>query len=255
MAILYAYFDESGKKGDHPVVTFTGVCLSQSRLQAFDDAWNELLRRYGIKSLHMARASRLKEAHGPLMLRHQSVDERIDALIPFSDCINAHFEIGLLQALDIKGFNSLTAEAKKGLGSPDDPYYLAFTRGLLEITEYVQDSDKISLVCDDDIQTAWDCYRHYRGIRRVHTGIDSKVVAISFADDECFPALQAADMVAFLSRLEAKRRFYDDYNMYLRLFNHTFKQRGVNYIEWRMMFADEEKLRDLGKAMGSIQKK
>jgi len=189
MAILYAYFDESGKKDDHPVVTFTGVCLTQSRLQGFDEAWNELLRRCGLKSLHMAKASRLKEANGPTMPRHQPIEERIDALIPFADCINEHFEVGLLQALDVKGFNKLTDEAKKGLGSPDDPHYLAFARGLLEIVGYVQGDDKISLICDDDIQTAWDCYRHYRAIRRADSDVNSKVASLSFADDEYFPAL------------------------------------------------------------------
>jgi len=80
MAILHAYFDESGKKDDHPVVTFTGVCLSQSRLQGFDDAWNELLRRYGLNSLHMAKASRLKEANGSKMPRHQSIEEELTHL-------------------------------------------------------------------------------------------------------------------------------------------------------------------------------
>lgn len=255
MTIFHAYFDESGKKDDHPVVTFTGVCLSQSRLQGFNDAWNELLDQYKLKSLHMAKASRLKETSGPRMPRHQPIEERIDALIPFADCINEHFEIGLLQALDVKGFKTLTVEAKRGLGSPDDPYYLAFARGLLEIVRYVQGNDKISLFCDDDTQTAWDCYRHYRAIRRVETDVNSKLASLCFADDECFPALQAADMVAFLSRLEAKRRFYNDYNMYLRLFNYTIRQRGADHIEWRMMFADEEKLVDLGKSMGKLKKK
>jgi hypothetical protein len=155
----------------------------------------------------------------------------------------------------VKGFKTLTVEAKRGLGSPDDPYYLAFARGLLEIVRYVQGNDKISLFCDDDIQTAWDCYRHYRAIRRVEPDVNSKLASLCFADDDCFPALQAADMVAFLSRLEAKRRFYNDYNMYVRLFNHTIRQRGADHIEWRMMFADEEKLVDLGKSMGRLKKK
>src|SRR5579859_5404185 len=144
MAILHAYFDESGKKGDHPVVTFTGVCISQSRLSVFDDAWTALLRQYGIASLHMAKASRLKENNGPKMPRHQKIEERIEVLTPFADCINQHLEIGLIQAIDIEGFNGLTKEAKAGIGSPDDPYYLAFARGLLEIIDYVQEDDKIN---------------------------------------------------------------------------------------------------------------
>jgi uncharacterized protein DUF3800 len=195
MAILYAYFDESGKKGDHPVVTFTGVCVSQVRLEKFDDAWNALLRQYGIKSLHLAKAARLKEACGPRMPRHQTFKERIDALIPFADCINEHLEIGLVQAIDVKGFRSLQAEAESGMGSPDDPYYLAFTRGLLEIVKYVHGDDRISLVCDDDSETAWSCYAHYRAIRKNHEETRIKTVSLSFANDEAFPALQAADMV------------------------------------------------------------
>lgn len=122
MAILHAYFDESGKQNDHPAVTFTGVCVSDSRLSAFDDAWNTLLRQYGIKALHMAKASRLKEMNGPKMPRHQPIHERIEALKPFSDCINTHLEVGVSQAIDVKGFGQLTVQAKKGLGTPDDPY-------------------------------------------------------------------------------------------------------------------------------------
>src|ERR1700730_4447240 len=121
LAILHAYFDESGKQNDHPAVTFTGVCVSDSRLSAFDDAWNTLLRQYGIKALHMAKASRLKEMNGPKMPRHQPIEERIEALKPFSDCINTHLEVGVSQAIDVKGFGQLTVQAKKGVGATDDP--------------------------------------------------------------------------------------------------------------------------------------
>ena len=133
MAILYGYFDESGKQSDHPVVTFAGVICRQTKLQAFDDAWNSLLRQYGIRSLHMARASRLSEKHGDKMPRGQTADQRIDALIPFADCINRHLEVGLIQAIDVGGFNSMSKTARVRLGSADDPYYVAFARATLEL--------------------------------------------------------------------------------------------------------------------------
>jgi hypothetical protein len=44
MAILYGYFDESGKHQDHPVVTFSGVCAMESKIPAFNDAWGMLRR-------------------------------------------------------------------------------------------------------------------------------------------------------------------------------------------------------------------
>jgi hypothetical protein len=253
MGILCAYFDESGKMGDHPVVTFTGVCASQSRLKNFEEAWNILLRQYGVKALHMAKASRLKENNGPKMPRHQSPSERTDALIPFADCINEHLEFGLVEALDVQGFKSLTAAAKVGVGSPTDPYYLAFARGLLEIVDYVHDNDKISLICDDDEQTAWDCYSHYRAIRRVNESVKEKIVSLGFANDEYFPALQAADMVAFLSRLEAKKQFYRDEYLFRRLFRRLVAEQPVNRMQWFKMFADEKNLKDLGTSLGKLK--
>lgn len=253
MAILYAYFDESGKMGDHPVVTFTGVCVTQSKLKNFDDAWNTLLRQYGLKSLHMAKASRLKEINGPKMPRHQPLDDRIEALTPFADCINEHLEFGLIQALDVKGFKSLTVAAKVGVGSPDDPHYLAFARGILEIANYVHGDDKISLICDDDENTAWGCYAHYRAIRKADQGVKEKIVSLSFSNDEYFPSLQAADMVAFLSRLEAKRQFYGDKYLFRPLFQNLVTQQPPGHMRWFKMFADEIALRDLGTSLGTLK--
>ena len=249
MAILYAYFDESGKQSDHPVVSFSGVCVPQSKLQRFDDEWNALLRQYELRSLHMARASRLSERHGPKMPRGQSARERMEALTPFADCINNHLDVGLIQAWDVRGFNSLSKAAKAALGDPNDPYYLAFARGLLELADYVHDDDRISLICDDDRQTALDCYRHYRGVRSAEPRVQKKAVSLCFADDEYFPALQAADMVAFLSRLEAKSQFYGDRYDFRRLFDHLTTEKGVSHMKWFMMFADEKKIKGLSEDM------
>jgi hypothetical protein len=247
MAMFHAYFDESGKKSDHPVVTFSGVCVMQSKLDAFDAAWNTLLHQYGLRSLHMARASRLSEKHGDKMPRHQSADQRMDTLLPFADCINEHLEMGLIQAWDVAGFNALSAEAKRGIGSPDDPYYIAFSRGLTELDDYTQPDDRISLICDDDVMTALDCHRHYRGMGNAYPKLRQKMVALTFANDEYFPALQAADMVAFLSRLEAKAQFYGDRYSFRRLFDYLRRERGPGKMIWKYLFANESMIRQLGR--------
>src|SRR6266567_3312717 len=190
MAVIYAYFDESGKKGDHPVVTFSGLCATESKLQQFDSAWRVLLRQYELPFFHMVRVWRASVSLSK-KLPAQTVDERIEALKPFADCINEHLELGLIQALDVKGFNAMSKNARAKLGNTTDPYYVAFARALLELADYAQEGDLINLVCDDDAETAWDCYRHYRGIRRAHEKVRRKTIALSFADDKHFPALQA----------------------------------------------------------------
>ena len=253
MAIVHAYFDESGKMGDHPVVTFTGVCVSQLKHKRFDESWNALLDKCGLKSLHMAEASRLRQNNGPVMRRHQTPDQRIDCLIPFADCINEHLDCGLIQAYDVRGFKSLTPKAKIGIGSPDDPHYLAFTRGLLEVVNYVHPDDRLSLICDDDEATAWGCYSHYRAVRKASDEIRVKIVALGFANDEYYPALQAADMLAFLSRLEAKRQFYGIKYLWNRLFRHLVSEQPEGRMQWFKMFADEKQLAGLGASLEKLK--
>jgi len=98
----------------------------------------------------------------------------------------------------------------------------------------------LSLICDHDIATAWDCYRHYLGVRKAHEGVRKKTASISFADDKFFPALQAADMVAFLTRHEARAQFFRIRNEWLPLFNYMVRDRGTGKMRWTKMFADEQ---------------
>src|SRR4051794_7451991 len=104
VAVFSAFFDESGKKNDHPVVTFAGVSAREEKLAGFDVAWDKLLASHQISALHMKSASDLKQNVGPLMLAGQTFAQRIAALRPFADCINEHLELGLIQAWDVKGF-------------------------------------------------------------------------------------------------------------------------------------------------------
>src|ERR1700722_9610538 len=152
MALIAAYFDESGKQHDHPVVTFCGVCAAISKVRHFENDWEGLLRYYGLEELHMSEIAKHAESLST-RLPQQSLSERLEALKPFADCINDHLEVGLIQAWDVEGFNNLSKKAKAGLGDPKDPYYTEFAPGLIELADYVQTDDRISLICDDDAET------------------------------------------------------------------------------------------------------
>jgi hypothetical protein len=251
MGILSAYFDESGKSGDHPVVTFGGVCGSRARVSHFTDNWEGLLRWYQLDELHMKRAGNPSFALSNKIPPH-TLPERIAALKPFADCINESLEVGLLQAWDVEGFKNLSQRAKRGLGDPRDPYYTAFARALLELEHYVQDGDYLSLVCDDDAQTSWECYQHYRAIRIVHEDIKRKTVSLAFADSKAFPALQAADMVSWLARREARLKFYgDDFPMH-ELLEYLIEPKRPGKMQWMQMFADKPTIKGLSDADWSL---
>jgi hypothetical protein len=244
MAIYNAYFDESGKHHDHPVVTLSCVCVAQSKLEQFNSEWERLLDQYGWNALHMVDAMRNRKLSPKVSA--VTTEERIEAMKPFVDCINTKLDFGIVQALDVKGFNGLSKTLRAGLGNPNDPYFVAFMRALIELTERVQAADRISLLCDYDIETAWDCYRHWKGIRQAHNLISKKTISLTFADDEYFPALQAADMVAYLARLEAKRQFYGTPHSYRKLLDYLIDKRSPNStIKWGVMFAGEQLLRSM----------
>src|SRR5215469_11691380 len=131
MPVIHLYCDESGKYRKNPVVSISGIGANLRRSEEFSEEWKALLRVYELgDELHMSRVGDLSQACGPRMPDGQNYEERGEALRPFADLINRHFEVGLIQAWDVKGYNHLTLEAKKRLGGSHDPYQLAFTRGL-----------------------------------------------------------------------------------------------------------------------------
>ena len=75
--------------------------------------------------------------------------------------------------------------------------------------------------------------------------ISQKVVSLRFADDELFPALQAADLVAYLSRREARFMFYAQNYGFRPLFNYMTKKQAPGKMDWQALFANEESIKTL----------
>jgi|GEM_PF-1595117 len=246
MAFVYhqVFCDESGKYNDHPLIAFAGVVATPDRLRAFDDHWRDLLRDYELADLHMERVTRLVEDHGYRFRKGQTIDDRTELLIPFADCINKYLEQGLIQAWNVIAYNRIPLAGLKMLGGSRDPYFWAFIRGLLEVVDHLGEDDRISIVMDDDETTAWDCYCHYRSIGRASVEIQKKAISLSFANDKHVPALQAADMVAFLTRQEATERFYKVPNPWRQLFDRLTTEPEPPYgiMRWFSMFAGEEQI-------------
>jgi hypothetical protein len=243
MAFLQVYLDESGKHSDNPLIAICCVCAPSSKIEKFNDDWRALLRQYHLSDFHMVRASKYFRSWG--IHPKQTLEDRIEAIKPFADCVADNLELGIIQAWDVKGFKAIPQDIIKKIGNTRDPYYIAFVRALLALTDYVQDDDLLTIVCDHDIETAWDSYRHYLGIRKIREDVRKKTVCISFADDKAFPALQAADLMASLARHEAREQFYRIKNEWIILFNYLVRDRGPNKMQWHKMFADETKAKYL----------
>jgi hypothetical protein len=239
VGILHGYFDESGKADDTPVVAFCGFIAAASKIQPFEDEWNGILRAYEMDALHMNKAFRAKVPLSP-KIRKQSFSDRIETLKPFADCIRKHFEFGSAIAVDVVAYRDMSAGAKKQLGDTENPHYLAFMQGIAGVLKHVRSDDRVSFICDDDADTAWNCYQFYRRIRKIHDGARKHFISISFADDKSFPALQAADLLSSLTRMRARFLFHGTPYDYAPLFSYLTAPQPL--FNWGVGFWDKAKL-------------
>jgi hypothetical protein len=221
MAVLYSYFDESGKFQNHDVVSFAGVCGDIHQMEVFGRKWRELLRRIDVPAFKMSDAVRYGTRWSD-RVPAQTVSERIKVLLPFVKCFCDHTEVRYGISLDAKAFKDLEFNERKALGAADDPHYVAFLLTVLELARRVSGPQGyFSLICDDEEKTAEPCYRYYRRVKKLNREdrriAAKKMACIGFADDEAFPPLQAADMFSSLMRLEASRRFFGQPHDFIEL--------------------------------------
>ena len=98
-----------------------------------------------------------------------------------------------------------------------------------------------------------NCYRLYGRVRTINPELKRKMVAITFADDDVFVPLQAADLLASLCRLEAGRQFHREYYEYMPTFRAlTGPGSGMR---WAVNFYGGDRMRDLGERLVRLGRK
>jgi hypothetical protein len=206
VAILSCYFDESGKFHDAEIVSFCGFATPIADLDQFNKDWMYWVRKNGLIGLSMKDVLNHKR---PLSERNKStgLQKRIETLTPFVECIRDHFELGVGMAVDVGAFKALPSHVRKILGN--DTHYTAFERAMHEISAHLlPPSYQASIIVDDEEKYAVECYKLLCRMKRARPEVRTKIVSIAFADDQYYPALQAADMLSSLTRMKAKQKFH-----------------------------------------------
>lgn len=153
--------------------------------------------------------------------------------------------VGIAFACEVKGYTSFAQNAKNLLGGSDNPFYIQFLRVVQLLLDLVKPKENISMTCDEDEETAWNCYRLYRRVKELQPEIGNRLAALTFANDQYFPALQAADMLSFLCREQARLQWYNHLYDYADFFQYLTEERGSSSLEWRVAFKDKEDLKKL----------
>lgn len=200
---ISAFLDESGKHYDREVICFGGVYSYNEHFDDFADEWGRWLWRNGLKVLTCKEALKFSK---PLSTKNDRVglEKRIDDLKPFIACIRKYLLVVSGTTIDVAAFKKQPSHLFEMMGN--DPLYAAFAREVLQIIDFCSPADKIILICDEDEQTAETFYKLYRRIKKVWPQAKERLAGITFADDKVLFALQAADLVTSLIRLEAGRR-------------------------------------------------
>jgi hypothetical protein len=243
MAIFQSFFDESGKFQDQQIVAFCGFGASEPQLKEFNKQWENQLRRCGVDALHWVKARRGGKALGD-NVGPQQLKERINDLKPFADCVNDYLGLGIACAFEVTGYTSFAKDSKELLGGSDNPFYIQFLRIVMLLSEFARE-EGLTMMCDEDEETAWNCYRLYRMVKELDPKAGRRLVAISFANDEYFPALQAADMLSFLCREQAKLQWYGEPYEYQEFFRYLTDPRGTSPLKWQVAFKNKKELKHL----------
>src|ERR1700730_3064555 len=98
-----AFFDESGKFKDHKVICFGGVASYAEHVTQFAQQWSLLLLRNGITGLS---AKTILNPNRPLSAKNKDVGaaKRIDALLPFIQCIRKNLLVVTGITIDVDVF-------------------------------------------------------------------------------------------------------------------------------------------------------
>jgi Protein of unknown function (DUF3800) len=194
-AALYVYLDESGKFHDGSgYICLSGYLADDARLKSFTRQWTRLLRKYNLPRI------RLATFFNDCRKRDFTDRESVKILMQFIDVIRRTRLFGFSVGVDGKHFR----HALKLAGRPNqDPAIFAIHRILHQITEAASEiaAEKplIMLTFDEDEEYSVRCYKLISRLRRIRPEVRSLIASISFAADDFFPPLQAADLLSNLT--------------------------------------------------------
>lgn len=198
-------FDESGKFHDAKVISFCGFLGTSREWHALQLEWDVLLRRHGIASLHMSGNAlnfrRKLSAKNPAL----GLEARIKVISEFIRVIQKNIEMGIAIAIDVEAFKNLPEHCRVAMG---DPHYIAFSAAMADVFGFTRANDaKACIICDDEEKYFVECYKLLARYKREDPSVRHRFIAMSAANDKEFDELQAADLLAYVTRCEAGKRF------------------------------------------------
>jgi len=200
LTITTAIFDESGKwKDSAGVFVFAGFVTFPIILSQICEEWSGVLMSGRIAHTSMKEAMSF---NGPYEGFTNRAGERDAIVRNLATVLSANRSkmaclASPMGTATINDFKNLPTQQQKAMRG--DPYYGGFeacVRGALDTRSDTQ----FHVVCDLAEQYSEKCVEIFHQMRKLNPAIKSRCLGIAFSDDEYYPPLQMADMLAYCHR-------------------------------------------------------
>lgn len=196
-----AAFDESGKLADTQFVVFAGSISTPEQWQFVSVNWNAVLQKSGIQYLSMKEAMHCR---GQFLKWKDRLRERDALLVSLAEMFHQSIALHVAAPIDSNAFKALPHEARRLLKNPVYCGFQACVHGLMAAVQ--NPAMKIALQCDSSEEYAVQCLRLYLKMRAHDAEFKNRCVSITFSEDQHYPPLQAADMLAYCVRQDHTRQ-------------------------------------------------
>jgi len=221
---LLAYLDESGKLHDKEFVSFAGYATGPDHWDDFSREWRFAFNRTGVRSVRMQDAVDFRgQFAGWRDHRHTQRDA---LLLRLAETIESFELASVFLPISLVEFKDLSENDQKHWKSLSRCGFVGVIKCLLTL---FPSTVAFHMIYDLSEDYSAKCVRLFNLLRVRDQDIRRRCWAITFADDERTPPLQAADMLAYCSR--AARAGFVGYDSIVAQVTEVLMRR-VHITEW-----------------------
>jgi hypothetical protein len=194
LAVLIAYFDESGSK-DTPMLTMAGYLSDERRWRIFERDWQKTLKEYCAGYLHMREFAQSRgEFKGWPEWKRKAFLQKLIWVIKST----VLFRVGAV--VPCKDYME-TVGATDPKDTRRSPFWLCFLSCMSAVLSYCAKNDitdDVALVFDENSESSQHAVGFYSAMKSLpEIKNRSQLFSLSFADDKKLTPLQAADLLAY----------------------------------------------------------
>ena len=243
MAVLFAYFDESGKVADTKSISFCGVLAYEDDWVGISRSWNSALKDADLPYVKMGDAMNWRGPFENWRLSDPTRENLRDTLLTqlVKEAVKRTHSIVTIpySAADFKALSESEKRRYK------DPVYLGFESGMNVLARAAIDHPKntIHLCCDNSEEYSGQCLSLYQRLRRKNPDLKRKFRALTFAEEADFAGLQLVDIFAYGQReihtqgegaraiVKDLNALFTEYKNFSRSFQHEWRNKDLGDAE------------------------